>query len=414
MTAHPSITSRGDVLRAVGLISGTSMDGVDAAAIEVELGEPLRVTTHAFLTQPYPAPVRDELRALCHGAEGSAHAVCRMHMVVGEIFAQAAQAVLHNAGWSSDQVAVVGSHGQTTVSDMTDGSLAGFRTYSTLQLGSPAVIAERTGMTVISDFRARDIAAGGRGAPLAPMLDAILYMQPGLSRALLNLGGIANITLLPASGRLDEVMGFDIGPANMPLDAVMRLTSGGTETYDHNGDYAARGRVDPTLLDHLLAHPFVQQEPPKATGSEEFGDEFVAALLAEYTELPRNDVLATLVRFAATSVRDALRRWSPEGRMPTEVLVSGGGVHNRAFMDALADGLGPVPVRPVAEGGNALTDVHVDAKEAVLFALLAILTVQGQPGNVPSATGATHPVVLGSITPGRRTYDLARLWQING
>ncbi len=413
MTTPSLGTPRGNVLRAVGLISGTSMDGVDAIAIEVEIGEPLRIVTHAFLTLPYPSLVRNELQALCHGADGSARAVCRMHMVVGEIFAQAAQTVLRHAGWSSDQVAVIGSHGQTTVSDMTDESLAGFRTYSTLQLGSPAVIAERTGITVISDFRARDIAAGGRGAPLAPMLDALLYMQPGISRALLNLGGIANITLLPASGRLDEVMGFDIGPANMPLDAVMRLTSGGTESYDHDGAYATSGRVDPILLKHLLAHPFVQQAPPKATGSEEFGDEFVAALLAQYTELPRNDVLATLIRFAATSVRDALRRWTPEGHMPTEVLVSGGGVHNLAFMDALADGLGPVPVRTVADGGNASIDVHADAKEAALFALLAVLTMQGRPGNVPSATGAKHPVVLGAITPGKRTYDLTGLWTIN-
>lgn len=405
MTTRSSSRPRSDIMRAVGLISGTSMDGVDAAAVEIHPGEPLRVTTHAFLTLPYPRAAHDELRALCRGTEGSARAVCRLHMVLGEIFAQAAAAVLRDAGWSPEQVMAIGSHGQTTVSDMTDGLLAGFRTYSTLQLASPAVIAERTGITVVSDFRARDIAAGGRGAPLAPMLDALLYMRPGVSRALLNLGGIANLTLLPASGRMDRVIGFDTGPANMPLDAVMRLTADGAAAYDSGGENAARGRVDPDLLARLLAHPFVRQAPPKATGSEEFGDEFAAALLAAHPRLSRDDLLATLVRFVAESIGDALRRWSPDRRMPADVLVSGGGAHNRALMGALADVLRPIPVN-VSDGAAS---VHGDAKEAVLFAVLGVLALRGQAGNLPSATGAAHPALLGAITPGRLGCDLTEL-----
>ena len=215
------------VVRAVGLISGTSMDGIDAAAVEIADGVPLCAELRAYLTLPYPAEIRAALLEVCRAGTGTALVVCRLSMVLGEIFAAAAQAVLAQAGWVPHEVSLIGSHGQTTVSDMTDGRLAGFRAYSTLQLASPAVIAERTGITVVADFRARDIAAGGWGAPLVPLVDALLYARPGCARALLNLGGIANLTLLPASHDPAQILGFDTGPANMPLDAVMRLTTGG-------------------------------------------------------------------------------------------------------------------------------------------------------------------------------------------
>jgi anhydro-N-acetylmuramic acid kinase len=388
-------------VRAVGLISGTSMDGIDAAAVEIADGVPLRAEVRAFLTLPYPAEIRVALLEVCRAGEGTALAVCRLTMVLGEIFAAAAQAVLAQAGWAPHEVSLIGSHGQTTVSDMTEGRLAGFRAYSTLQLASPAVIAERTGITVVADFRARDIAAGGRGAPLVPLVDALLYARPGCARALLNLGGIANLTLLPASHDPALVLGFDTGPANMPLDAVMRLTSGGRELFDRDGLNAARGTVDPVLLQRLLAHPFLQRAPPKATGSEEFGDSFAAALLAAYPELPRDDLLATLAAFAAEAVATGLRRWCLSGEVPQEVLVSGGGVHNRALMEVLARALAPIPLRSIAAVGG-----HPDAKEALAFAVLGYLTLRGRAGNLPSVTGARHPVLLGSITPGRLGHDL--------
>jgi anhydro-N-acetylmuramic acid kinase len=388
-------------VRAVGLISGTSMDGIDAAAVEIADGVPLQVELRSFHTLPYPAEIRTALLAVCENGEGSALDACRLAMVLGELFAQAAQSAIADAGWQPHEVSLIGSHGQTTVSDMTDGTLAGYRAYSTLQLANPAVIAERTGITVVADFRARDIAAGGRGAPLVPLVDALLYARPGHARALLNLGGIANLTLLPATTDATSIVGFDTGPANMPLDTVMRHTSGGAETFDRDGLHAARGHVDPALLRRLRARPFFQREPPKATGSEEFGDAFVASLLADDPATARDDLLATLVQLAADTIADGLRRWFPNGETPQDVLVSGGGTHNRALMGALTRTLAPIPLRTLDEVGG-----HADAKEAMAFAVLGYLTLRGRAGTLSSVTGAAHPAVLGSVTPGAPGIDL--------
>jgi anhydro-N-acetylmuramic acid kinase len=234
-----------------------------------------------------------------------------------------------------------------------------------------------------------------------PLVDALLYARPGHPRALLNLGGIANLTLLPASGDPGQVIGFDTGPANMPLDAVMRLTSGGAEPFDRDGAHAARGTVDRALLRRLLAHPFVQRPPPKATGSEEFGEAFAAALLESNPQMRRDDLLATLACFAAEAVADGLRRWFPGGETPEEVLAGGGGTHNRALMDHLRRALAPLPLRVIDEAGG-----HADAREAIAFAVLGHLTLRGQAGNLPSVTGASHAVPLGSITPGRLGCDV--------
>ena len=390
-------------IRAVGLISGTSMDGIDAAAVEIAEGPPLRATLRAYALYPYPAAIRTALLEVCRAGAGSALEACRLDMVLGELFAEAALAVLAQADWQPAEVALIGSHGQTTVSDMSNGTLAGRRSYSTQQLGHPSVIAERTGITVVGEFRARDIAAGGRGAPLVPLLDLLLFGRPGHPRALLNLGGIANLAVLPASLDPAQVVGFDTGPANMPMDAVMRLTSEGRERYDPEGSIAAQGKVDEELLGQLLEHPFIQAPPPKATGSEDFGEEFAAALLADYPQFTRPDLLATLARFAAEAAALALRRWSSAQEPPEEVLAAGGGTHNRTLMHYLAQALAPIPLRTLNTVGG-----QVDAKEAILFAVLGYLTLRGKPGNLPSVTGAAHPVPLGSITPGRAGLDLVK------
>ena len=401
--------SNGGTVWAVGLISGTSMDGIDAAAVEIADGTPPRIALREYLLHPYPAEIREALLELCRGGDTTptggypvpgALAACRLDMVLGEVFAEAAQAVIAQAGWRPEGVLLIGSHGQTTVSDMGTSTLAGRRSYSTQQLGNPAVIAERTGVTVVSDFRARDIAAGGRGAPLVPLLDLLLFGTPGRPRALLNLGGIANLALLPASLDPARVVGFDTGPANLPMDAVMRLTTGGRERYDPDGTNAAQGNVDQELLARLLAHPFIQAPPPKATGSEEFGEAFAATLLASYPQLSRPDLLATLACFGAEAAANGLRRWSPAGEMPEEVLAAGGGTHNQALMGHLARALSPTPLRALDDAGG-----QVDAKEAILFAVLGYLTLRGRPGNLPSVTGAAHTVPLGSITPGRGGLD---------
>jgi len=391
----------GACVRAVGLISGTSMDGIDAAAVEIEEGPSLQLRLREYVSLPYPAAIRKALGTLCENQGGSALAACRLNMVLGELFAQAALAVIAQAGWRQSDVTVIGSHGQTTVSDMTDGTLAGFRCYSTQQLADPAVIAERTSITVVADFRARDVAAGGRGAPLVSLLDLLQFGERGRPRALLNLGGIANLTLLPASLDPAQVVGFDTGPANMPMDAVMRLTSNGRESFDRGGANATQGTVSGDLLRELQAHPFLAAAPPKATGSEDFGEDFAAGLLTSHPEISRSDLLATLAEFAARSVAAAISHWFPGGEKPADVLASGGGVHNAALMARLADALAPIPLRTVeAAGGRA------DAKEAMLFAMLAYCTLRGRPGNLPSVTGAAHPVPLGTITPGRLGLDL--------
>lgn len=382
------------VTRAVGLISGTSMDGIDAAAVEISEAPALQVALRAAISLPYPPAIREGLAALCRPG-GLAIDACRLHMILGELFAEAALAVIAQAGWRPEEVEVIGSHGQTTVSDLDGAATAyGYRAYSTLPLGHPSVIAERTGITVVADFRARDIAAGGRGAPLAPMLDFLLYTLPGRPRALLNLGGIANLTFLPASGDAAAVIGFDTGPANMPLDLLTRRLTGGTEGFDCGGARATRGRMDSDLLQRLLAHPFVQAPPPKATGSEDFGEAFIDRLLAEAV-MPGEDLLATLAQFSADAVADAIRRWFPGGETPVDVVASGGGTHNNDLMRRLAASLAPIPLRTLDQVGG-----DVDAKEAVLFAVLGYLTLRGKPGNLPSVTGAARGVPLGNITPG--------------
>ncbi|HVA89291.1 MAG TPA: anhydro-N-acetylmuramic acid kinase [Chloroflexota bacterium] len=385
------------MIRAVGLISGTSMDGIDAAAVEITERPDLQVELRASLSRPYPPIIGETLAVLCRPGAGLALNACRTTMVLGELFAEAALAVIEQAGWTPDQVHLIGSHGQTTVSDFNERSnLAGYRAFSTLQLGHPAVIAERTGITVVADFRARDIAARGRGAPLAPMLDYLLYRSPGHPRVLLNLGGIANVTFLPASGDQAEVIGFDTGPANMPLDLLVRRWSDGQETYDRDGAIAAGGQVLGRLLDQLLLHPFTHQPPPKATGSEDFGDAFIEQVLGWAPGASLADLLATLTEFTARTVHDAIRRWYPGREAPVDVVGSGGGIHNLALMERLRGALAPTPLRTLDEVGG-----DVDAKEAVLFAVLGYLTLLGRAGSIPSVTGAGRAAPLGSITPGR-------------
>jgi anhydro-N-acetylmuramic acid kinase len=249
------------------------------------------------------------------------------------------------------------------------------------------VIAERTGLPVVADFRPRDVAAGGEGAPLVPLVDWLLFRRPGRVLGCLNLGGIANVTVV--TERVEGVRAFDLGPANMPLDAVVQAWTGGREAFDRDGRRAAAGRVDPALVRELLAHPFLALPPPKSTGREAFGAPFVAPLLARFAGREA-DLLASLTRFVAEAVADGLRRFVPE-RLE-EVLVSGGGARNPTLLAALGEALAPVAVRPLdAVGWDA------DAKEAVAFALLANETLFGRPGNVPGATGAAGPRVLGKI-----------------
>lgn len=293
------------------------------------------------------------------------------------------------------RVALIGSHGQTIQHLPQPAALAGRRIAATLQIGEPCVIAERTGVTTVADFRPRDMACGGQGAPLVPYVDYLLLRHRRRGRLVLNLGGIANFTWLPPACRAADVLAFDTGPGNMLLDALVGLLTRGCRTYDRDGAMAARGCVSQPLLRSLLRHPYLRRRPPKSTGRETFGVPFAERLLRE-SALPPKDLLATVTAFTAASVRDAYDRFiRPLGRAD-EVIASGGGCHNRTLMRRLADAFASIPVRTSDDFG-----IPVDAKEAMAFAILAHETIVGRPGNLPSATGERRAVLLGKIVPGR-------------
>lgn len=382
-------------VQAVGLMSGTSADGVDAALVKIAGG---RAELLHFLSTPYPATLRERiLRAA--GEPGSSTAeICSLHREIGEAFGRAALDLLAAAGVIFNRVGFIGSHGQT-VRHLPEGgrSADGPLLASTLQLGDAAVIAERTGLTVVADFRARDVAAGGSGAPLTPWAHRFLFERPDAPVAFLNLGGISNITYIPAAGR-PGLFGFDCGPANMALDAYMERWTGGAERFDRGGAAAARGRVDEEALAALMVHPFLQAAPPKSTGRETFGAAFLESALARLRKHDSPpDEIATLTAFSAECVVHAVRRHFPPGAPPAEILVGGGGYQNETILRRLRERLAPIPVRSSAERG-----VPPGAVEAVAFALLGWAALRGIPANVPAATGAKREVVLGHITPGDR------------
>jgi anhydro-N-acetylmuramic acid kinase len=370
----------------LGLLSGTSADGVDCGLVRIRgHGLATKAELLEFLTVPYSDRVRASVLALTGGKVPD---LCRMNFVLGERFAEAAAALLRKARVKPERLDLVGSHGQTVHHvPRRAGDVA-----STLQIGEAAVIAERLGVPVVSDFRTRDIAAGGEGAPLSAYVDYLLFRREGRPRALLNLGGIGNVTVVTPEA--EEVFAFDTGPANMPLDEVIRIVTRGRERFDRDGRLAATGRVDGNLLRRLLGHPYLQQPIPKTTGREAFGREFVLPLLRSKGNRTAADVLATLTAFSAHCVRRGFDDFVFPRAKVGEMFVSGGGVHNLTLLSHLRRLLPRVSIRPIEDAGYP-----ADAKEAILFAILANDTIHGVPNNLPGATGARWPCVLGKITP---------------
>jgi len=366
----------------IGLLSGTSADGTDAALCEIAgHGENTGLVARAFVTTPFPRPLRERIYRL---AQADASELTDLDVMLGEAFADGAAAVAAAAGVRMDEVDLIGSHGQTAVHHPRSAGRLG----ATLQIGEAAVIAERTGRPVISDFRVRDVAAGGEGAPLVPLVDHLLFRKPGRRRALQNIGGIANVTLV--SDRLSELVAFDNAPGNMPLDTVARAASAGAEAFDRDGARAARGTIDAGLLTELHRHPYLSQPLPKSTGRETFGKDFVYPLLSRF-EGRKDDLLATLTRFSAEAIARSYREMLPA--MPDEVFVSGGGALNPTLMRHLTELLAPVPVTTTSVLG-----VDPEAKEAIAFAVLANQTLFGEPGNIPAVTGAAGSRGLGKIS----------------
>ena len=380
-------------MKVVGLMSGTSGDGVDAALVEIgRLKSGLHVKMLAFQPLPYPRSLQQ--RILTASVSGTVSELCHLNALLGEWFANAALGVIRAANVHPKDVGLIGSHGQTVhhlphgIKDAVVGAIR-----STLQIAEPAVIAERTGITTVADFRPRDIAAGGQGAPLTPAVHALLFRHPKRARLIVNLGGISNVTYLPPGSGYAGLVAFDTGPANMVLDGLIARMTNGRSSMDRDGRLAGRGRVDGRLLAKLLAHPYLSQVPPKSTGREAFGAKMIDELVAlqQTRNLSIEDLLATCSRWTAEAVGTA-RRWI--GGRIDEVLVGGGGVRNRAIMGYLADVFAPLPVTTVETHGW-----DSKALEAVAFAILGYQTAMEQCGNVPAVTGADHPVLLGCIVP---------------
>ena len=395
MTASLGRLAQQATLRVAGLMSGTSADGVDAAI--VDFPRPGGVRLVAFDTFAYPRVVRQGLFRLFDARTGRVDEVCHLNAAVGELFAEAVIKLARQRHISLASIDLIGSHGQT-IHHLPEGRRLGRRLIrSTLQIGEPSVIAERTGITTVADFRPRDVAAGGQGAPLVPYADYVLFSHGRLSRAVQNIGGIANVTWLPAGGTVDDVLAFDTGPGNMILDRLAWHVTSGRATFDRGGRMAARGTVDATLLGELMRHPFFRRRPPKTTGREEFGLPLADELYrqARRRRLPDEDLLATVTALTARSIAAAYRRFLP-GRVD-EAILCGGGARNATLVAMLTAELAPARVVVMDELG-----LNADAKEAVSFAILARETILGRAGNVPAATGASRRVVLGKIIPGAR------------
>jgi anhydro-N-acetylmuramic acid kinase len=350
-------------VRVAGLISGTSVDGIDVAVVDIDDG----IKVVATKTVPYPPDVRDAILSVSNAATHTA-TIARLNFLLGELFAEAVRA----AGVPLETIELIGSHGQTIFHEGEPMEFLGRKIASTMQIGEAAIIAERTGIETIADFRPSDIAAGGKGAPLVPFLDYQLFRHPAIARVALNIGGIANITVIPAGERAEDVIAFDTGPGNMVTDAL-------APPYDRNGGQARAGRVNHALLGQLLDDPYYRREPPKACGREQFGAEFVERTgidVATATELTVRTIALAIGKYPATQ----------------EVIVSGGGTHNGYMMERLAAVLKP-RVTTSAELG-----IGVDSKEAILFAVLAYETRRRRAGNLPSATGARKAAILGKVS----------------
>jgi len=379
-------------------MSGTSADGIDAALVEITReGNQPAVTLLHFERRPYPPGIRDRILRLADHPD-ALREVCRLNALLGEFFAQAALDLVEAARMSVTEVALIGSHGQTVCHlpiPVAEGNLL---LRSTLQIGEPCVIAERTGRSTVADFRARDIAAGGEGAPLTPYPHSLLFRHPDRCRVIVNLGGISNLTVLPPGGISHDIVAFDAGPGNVLIDGVVRRLSGGISEYDVDGAWAASGTVRQDLLKRWLGHLFFRRPPPRSAGQEEFGPRMVEEILvqAEQERMPPADLVATVSAFSVEAVVQSLEAHVFPQHTVEEILLCGGGVQNRWLREALRARLAPRPVL-------ATDDVGFPARavEATAFAILAYLTFTGQAGNVTSATGARHAVPLGKIIPGK-------------
>jgi anhydro-N-acetylmuramic acid kinase len=385
----------------LGLMSGTSVDGIDVALVRIAPAIKKRIKEHAahaclenFITLPFPAAMRAEVLRIAEGARVSPGEISQLNFRLGRLFADAALRACRKFRVHPRRISVIGSHGQTVFHQGKPSRFLGQPVASTLQIGEPAVIAALTGVTTVGDFRPADMAVGGQGAPLVPWVDYLLYRHPRHGRAVLNIGGIANVTIIPKAASPRAVTAFDTGPGNMIMDALVRHFTSGRRSYDAEARMASRGNLLPALLDALLAEPYFRQAPPKSAGREQYGKDYLEKILAwggRHRARPE-DLVRTATLLTALSIADALHRWVLRRTPVSQLIVSGGGARNPLLLAQLSAALGGIEVVTTEALG-----LPGDAKEAFAFALLADETVHGRPANLPSATGAKRPAILGKI-----------------
>lgn len=404
---------------AIGLMSGTSVDGIDAVLADIEsdflsapeadktaseadaagctgnLSRPgsIRIKERAFITAPYPRDVQKRLLDIASGSFGGSAELCAMNFYLGELFADACFEVCRTAGIPISEVDFIGSHGHTVFHAPEPQCIFGKNIQSTLQIGEAAVIAERTGCLTVSDFRVRDTAAGGFGAPLVPFTEYLLYGEPGKTIALQNIGGIGNITILPAHGSIHDITAFDTGPGNMLLDGLVRIITGDKAFYDEDARLASKGVMDEGLLAFLKSDPYPYKKPPKTTGREYYSHEFIQRIYKTGTQagLSGETILRTTARYTAFCIAHSCTAFNLP--YPDTLIVGGGGSKNPVILEDLRSLLPGCRVITNEDAGK-----NSDSKEAAAFAILAHETLYGKPNNVPAATGARHFAVMGKIS----------------
>jgi len=377
----------------VGLISGTSMDGIDAALVQIRNhGKDTEVNLINFYTFSFPHQLKKELLRISEPGCGTVDQICRLNFVIGEYFADAVFDICNLAKLNDSKVDLIGSHGQT-IHHLPDRKKCFNKSIrSTFQIGEPAVIANRTGVITVANFRSADIALNGQGAPLIPYFDYLMFNSEKFNRVLLNIGGIANITILPKNSSINEVLAYDTGPGNMVINALMRKFY--HSAYDKDGRIAMSGEISEQMLLKLLQHPFFNKPIPKSTGREEFGDLFIKQILElnEELKLKPEDIIATVTELTTYSITEALKFSHLPIEQVDQLIVSGGGIHNASILKSLKNNF---------SGSDILTsdyfNVPGDAKEAMCFAVLANEAISATPANLPSVTGAKSPTILGTI-----------------
>ena len=375
--------------RVAGLMSGTSGDGVDVAVVDIEQH---RIRVRGFETCRYSKSLREQLFRLYDAESAGVDQLCHFNFVLGNVFADSLIKVCQKLKIALKSIDLVGSHGHTVYHQPKGRRFGKTLVSSTLQIGEPAIIAQRTGIRTVADFRPADMAVGGQGAPLVPYADRIMFQSKKKNRAIQNIGGIANVTWLPRDQKKGEIIAFDTGPGNMIMDRFAELITDGKSRYDRNGAMAAKGAVHGGLMREMLKHPFLRRRPPKSTGREEFGLDYSDELWrkAKKMKMSREDMMATVTAYTARTIVHAYRSYLPA--LLVEVILCGGGAFNKTLVGMITEDLEGIPVILSYNLG-----IPCDAREAIAFAVLACATVDGQCNNIPAATGATKPVIMGKI-----------------